>query len=104
MRRRAGVTADSGRLTAIAADAWSAPGVGFLAGVAVLPEARRAGQGRDVCAFVLAELLAARGRIALMVRDWNQAAITMYAGLGLSYRLQQVLRVRTSGGDQVSGR
>jgi len=99
VRRWAGVMADSGWLTSIAADAWSTPGIGFLAGVAVLPEVRRAGQGRDVCAFVLDALLAARGRVALMVGNSNEAAIRMYVGLGLSYRLQQVLRVeRRPGG------
>jgi ribosomal protein S18 acetylase RimI-like enzyme len=52
-----------------------------------------------VCAFVLDALLAARGRVALMVGNSNEAAIRMYVGLGLSYRLQEVLRVeRRPGG------
>jgi ribosomal protein S18 acetylase RimI-like enzyme len=93
--RWAGICDESGRLTSIAADAWSAPGLGFVAGLAVVPAARGTGQGRDVCAFVLSSLIASHGRVAMMVRDWNEAAIAMYAGLGLTYRQQQVLGVRS---------
>ncbi len=89
--RWAGITDHAGSLTSIAADAWSAPGLGFVAGLAVVPAARRTGQGRDVCCFVLDALLAAHGRVAMMVRDWNEAAIAIYAELGLTYRHQQVL-------------
>jgi ribosomal protein S18 acetylase RimI-like enzyme len=96
--RWAGIADRTGSLTSIAADAWSAPGLGFVAGLAVVPEARRTGQGRDVCAFVLDSLLAAHGRVAMMVRDWNEAAIAIYADLGLAYRHQQVLDVRSSPG------
>jgi ribosomal protein S18 acetylase RimI-like enzyme len=92
--RWAGITDQTGWLTSTAADAWSAPGLGFVAGLAVVPGARRTGQGRDVCAFVLEALMAAHGRVAMMVRDWNEAAIAIYADLGLTYRHQQVLRVR----------
>lgn len=94
--RWAGIRDAAGSLTSIAADAWSTPGLGFVAGLAVVPAARRTGQGRDVCAFVLESLLAAHGRVAMMVRDWNEAAISIYAGLGLTYRHQQVLGVRAS--------
>jgi ribosomal protein S18 acetylase RimI-like enzyme len=60
----------------------------------VLPHARRSGQGRDVCAFVLEALLAAHGRAALMEWDGNAAAVGLYTKLGMSYRQQQMLRVR----------
>lgn len=62
----------------------------------MLPEARRTGQGQDVCGFVLAALLDAHGRAALMVTERNEAAIGMYTKLGLSFRHQQLLRVRRS--------
>jgi ribosomal protein S18 acetylase RimI-like enzyme len=94
--RWAGITDDAGRLTSIAAEAWSSPGIGFLGGVAVLPGSRRIGQGRDVCAFVLDALLAAHGRVALAVTHWNHAAIGLYTKLGLSYREQESLRVRAA--------
>lgn len=92
--RWAGITDSTGKLTSIAADAWSAPGIGFLASVAVIPEARGAGQGRDVCAFVLDALLAAHGRVAVMAGDLDSDATSMYIKLGLSYRRQQMLRVK----------
>jgi ribosomal protein S18 acetylase RimI-like enzyme len=94
--RWAGITDSGGSLTSIAADAWSAPGVGFLAGLAVVPEARRTGQGRDVSAFVLASLMAAHGRVAMIVRDSDDAGIAMYAELGLTYRHQQMLGIRSN--------
>jgi ribosomal protein S18 acetylase RimI-like enzyme len=94
--RWAGITDLTGSLTSIAADAWSSPGLGFLAGLAVAPEARRRGQGRDVGAFVLKSLLAVHGRVAMMVQNSHTAAIAMYAELGLTYRNQQVLGVRSS--------
>jgi ribosomal protein S18 acetylase RimI-like enzyme len=97
IRRWAGIADPGGRLTCAAADAWSSPGVGFLAGVAVVPDARRAGQGRDVCGFLLTALLAAHGRVALMVRDKDAAAIGLYAQLGMTHRLQQMLRVAPAG-------
>jgi hypothetical protein len=91
--RWAGITDLAGTLTSIAADAWSSPGLGFLAGLAVAPEARRTGQGRDVSAFVLRSLLAMHGRVAMMVQNSDEAAIATYAELGLTYRNQQVLGV-----------
>ncbi len=97
VRRWAGITNAAGSVTSIAADAWSAPGLGFVAGLAVMPAARGVGQGRDVCAFVLDKLMTAHGRVAMMVRDWSEAAIAIYSELGLTYRHQQVLRVRSGG-------
>jgi ribosomal protein S18 acetylase RimI-like enzyme len=93
--RWAGITDLAGELTSIAADAWSSPGLGFLAGLAVVPAARRTGQGRDVGAFVLKSLMAAHGRVAAMVQHSDETAIAMYAALGLTYRDQQVLGVRS---------
>jgi hypothetical protein len=76
VNRWAGIRDGSGSLTATAADAWSTPTVGFLAGVAVSEPARGAGRGRDVCHFVLADLLAVYDRASLMVHTWNTAAGT----------------------------
>jgi ribosomal protein S18 acetylase RimI-like enzyme len=92
--RWAGICDDRGLLTSTAADAWSSPGLGFIAGLAVVPPARRTGQGRDVCAFVVDSLIASHGRVAMMVRDSSEATIAMYVDLGLTYRQQQVLRIK----------
>jgi ribosomal protein S18 acetylase RimI-like enzyme len=92
--RWAGIADRAGALTSIAADAWSAPGLGFLAGLAVVPEARRTGQGRDVSAFVLSALMAMHGRVAMMVQNSSEAVIAKYAELNLTYRHQQILGVR----------
>ncbi|MFF0338797.1 GNAT family N-acetyltransferase [Kribbella sp. NPDC004875] len=86
VRRWAAVTGDRGELLSIAADAWSAPGVGFLAGVATHPVARGKGLSRQVCAFVTAELIKRHGRVALMVNGDNAAAIAVYERLGYRYR------------------
>lgn len=96
--RWAGITDLAGSLTSTAADAWSSPGLGFVAGLAVVPAARRTGQGRDVTAFVLKSLMAVHGRVAMMVQNSGETAIARYAELGLTYRNQQVLGVRSSGG------
>jgi GNAT superfamily N-acetyltransferase len=76
---------EPGRLLSVAADACSAPEVGFLAGVATLPAARGRGLSRQVCAFVTAELVKRHGRAALMVDQSNEAAIGLYRKLGYSY-------------------
>ena len=55
-----------GELLSVAADAWSAPEVGFLAGVATRPVARGKGLSRQVCGFVTAELLKRHRRAALL--------------------------------------
>jgi ribosomal protein S18 acetylase RimI-like enzyme len=98
--RWAGITDLAGSLTSIAADAWSSPGLGFVAGLAVVPAARRTGQGRDVTAFVLKSLMAMHGRVAMMVRNSDAATIAMYAQLGLTYRNQQMLGVGPGGRDR----
>lgn len=94
--RWAGITDLAGSLTGIAADAWSSPGLGFVAGLAVVPEARRTGQGRDVSTFVLKSLMAVHGRVAMMVQNSGETAIARYGEFGLTYRNQQVLGVRSS--------
>jgi GNAT superfamily N-acetyltransferase len=76
----------SGTPLAVAALAWCAPTVGLLAGVATDPAARGRGLGRQVCAFVLAEALAAYGTAALFVADDNTPALRLYRSLGLAYR------------------
>ncbi|HEY3555926.1 MAG TPA: GNAT family N-acetyltransferase [Kribbella sp.] len=86
VRRWAAVTGDRGELLSVAADAWSAPGTGFLAGVATHPVARGKGLSRQVCAFVTAELVKRHGRAALMVDRSNAAAIAVYERLGYTYR------------------
>jgi ribosomal protein S18 acetylase RimI-like enzyme len=70
----------------VGALAWSAPPVGFLAGVAARPAARGQGLGWQVCRFLLAEALARHGAAALMVDEANQLARRLYQGLGLRYR------------------
>jgi GNAT superfamily N-acetyltransferase len=86
VERWAGARGSDGRLAAVGALAWSAPGVGFMSGVAARPAARGQGLGRQVCALLLAEALARHGAAALMVDDGNQAAVRLYRGLGLRYR------------------
>jgi GNAT superfamily N-acetyltransferase len=86
VERWAGVRDEDGRLMAVTALAWSAPDVGYLAGVAVHPDARGRGHGAAVCRFVLAQALASYGAAALMVEEWNEPAIRMYRRLGMSYR------------------
>ncbi|WP_211592054.1 GNAT family N-acetyltransferase [Microbispora sp. H10836] len=86
VRRWAGVRDGSGALLAVAADAWSAPAVGLLAGVATAVPARGRGLGERVCRFVASALIAEHGRAALMVDDWNHAAFAVYERLGFARR------------------
>ncbi|MEU4192856.1 GNAT family N-acetyltransferase [Kribbella sp. NPDC026611] len=86
VRRWAALTGADGELLSIAADAWSAPEVGFLAGVATKPVARGKGLSRQVCGFVTAELVKQHGQAALMVDRTNDAAIAVYRRLGYTYR------------------
>ncbi|WP_432861319.1 GNAT family N-acetyltransferase [Microbispora rosea] len=86
VRRWAGVRDGSGALLAVAADAWSAPTVGLLAGVATAAPARGRGLGERVCRFVASALIAEHGRAALMVDDWNRAAVGVYERLGFARR------------------
>lgn len=86
VQRWAGIRDDRGALAAVGALAWSAPAVGFLAGIAVHPRARRQGLGRQVCGFLLAEALRVHEMAALMVDEDNAAAIRLYRSLGLRYQ------------------
>ncbi|MER7210393.1 GNAT family N-acetyltransferase [Streptosporangium sp. NPDC020072] len=86
IRRWAGVRAADGSLVATAADAWSCPEVGFVAGVATVSALRGRGYGRRVCAFVFRSLIAAHGRVALVVDTDNRAAIGVYERLGMRLR------------------
>jgi ribosomal protein S18 acetylase RimI-like enzyme len=86
VERWAGIRGDGGRLIAVAADAWSAPTVGFLAGIAVHPEARGLGLGKAVSVFAMAEALLRYGTAALLVDEANTVAIALYRRLGMSYR------------------
>ncbi|MEV0195227.1 GNAT family N-acetyltransferase [Nonomuraea sp. NPDC050691] len=88
VRRWAGTRVE-GRLAAVAAEAWSAPSVGLLAGVATVASLRGRGLAERVCRWVSERLVAAYGRAALMVDDDNPAAIGVYERLG--YRRLRVL-------------
>ncbi|MBB5956468.1 ribosomal protein S18 acetylase RimI-like enzyme [Saccharothrix tamanrassetensis] len=85
-RRWAGVHGDDGALAAVGADAWSAPGVGFIAGVATHPDHRGRGLSTRICAFLTSALLAESGACALMVDAANTTAIKVYERLGFRYR------------------
>jgi ribosomal protein S18 acetylase RimI-like enzyme len=75
-----------GELAAVGADAWSAPHVGFLGGVATHPGFRRRGLSKALCSFVVHDLLERHPACALMVDGGNAAAISAYRGLGFAYR------------------
>lgn len=75
-----------GALAAVAADAWSAPTVGFMAGVATASALRGRGLAGRVCRWLSGRLVAAHGRAALMVDDHNEAALRLYAALGYRRR------------------
>lgn len=77
--------ARTGRLVAVTADAWSAPTVGFVAGVATRGSARGQGLGRAVVATAVHRLVGDHGRVALMVDADNAAARRVYASLGLAW-------------------
>ncbi|NUP34496.1 MAG: GNAT family N-acetyltransferase, partial [Streptomycetaceae bacterium] len=64
----------------------SAPAMGFLSGVAVDRTARGAGLGRRVCGFLVDAILAERGRVGLMVDDWNAPAERLNRKLGFTDR------------------
>ncbi|KAB8161709.1 GNAT family N-acetyltransferase [Streptomyces sp. 3MP-14] len=88
VRRWAGAPGDAGtEPLAVAADAWSAAGCGFMGGVVTHPAARGRGLARAVCGFVLDALVQRHGRAALMVMADNAPAIATYERLGLTKRL-----------------
>ena len=84
--RWAGIRDRNGDLLAVGADAWSVPEIGFIAGVATRTDARGRGLGRDLCAFLTDEMIAGRGRVALMVDHSNTAAVRTYEKLGYTMR------------------
>ncbi|MEU0485988.1 GNAT family N-acetyltransferase [Streptosporangium sp. NPDC006013] len=86
VRRWAGVRDEDGDLVAVAADAWSCPQVGFVAGVATAARRRGAGYGEAVCRLALGDLLISYGRAALMVDTANHTALALYGRLGLRLR------------------
>ncbi|GII95909.1 GNAT family N-acetyltransferase [Sinosporangium siamense] len=92
VRRWAGVRDAAGELAAVAADAWSAPEVGLLAGVATAVHARGRGLAERVCRFVVRELVDTHGRAALLVDDANQSAIRVYERLGFTRRFMASAR------------
>ncbi|GHH25192.1 GNAT family N-acetyltransferase [Streptomyces lanatus] len=78
---------------AVAADAWSAAGCGFMAGVVTHPAARGRGLARAVCGFVLDALVRRHGRAALMVLTGNAPAIATYEHLGMTKRLFEAAHI-----------
>jgi GNAT superfamily N-acetyltransferase len=85
VRRWAGIHDGQG-LVATAAEAWSVPEIGFLAGVATRPDARGRGLATAICSFVTGALLGEHDRIALFADYWNVAAIATYTRLGFGLR------------------
>jgi ribosomal protein S18 acetylase RimI-like enzyme len=85
VHRWAGARDRAGALVATGAVAWSAPTVGFIAGVATLPTARGTGYGTALCRFLTAALLARHGTVALMA-DANKPAVRLYRRLGFAWR------------------
>jgi len=75
-----------GALLAVAGDAWSGAGCGFMAGVVTRPEARGRGLGAAVSRFVVDALVREHGRAALMVDADNTAAVAAYRRAGMSGR------------------
>ncbi|WP_066370967.1 GNAT family N-acetyltransferase [Herbidospora mongoliensis] len=92
--RWAGIRDDHGRLVTVGADAWSAPTVGFIGGVATLPQARGSGLAGAICRFLTATLLDRHGRVSLMVDDLNTAALAVYRRLGYTRRPVAATRIQ----------
>lgn len=74
------------RVAACAADAWSAPSVGLLGGVATAIRAQGRGLGKRVTATAISALVRDYGAAALMVDAGNVAAHALYRSLGMTYR------------------
>jgi GNAT superfamily N-acetyltransferase len=95
VHRWAGTYDGAGQLTAVAADAWSTAGCGFLAGVLTVPEARGRGLGAAVSRFVVGALVREYGRAALMVDADNRPAVAVYERLGMTGYLFRAAAVVT---------
>ncbi|MEV5510838.1 GNAT family N-acetyltransferase [Streptomyces orinoci] len=92
VRRWAGVLGTVGKDAepqplAVAADAWSGAGCGFMAGICTHPATRGRGLARSVSGFVAAALVRRYGRAALMVDTDNVPAIAVYERLGMTKHL-----------------
>ncbi|GLW69877.1 hypothetical protein Kpho02_21760 [Kitasatospora phosalacinea] len=99
VRAWAGVRDETGRLTALAADAWPAPTVGLLAGVVSDPvHGRGRGHAAAACRLALTGILERSPRAALMVDAWNASAIGLYRRLGLDHRQLAAAAQRAAGG------
>ncbi|MGI5437048.1 GNAT family N-acetyltransferase [Streptomyces shenzhenensis] len=82
----AGAGGGGAAVVAVAADAWSAAGCGFLAGVVTHPRARGRGLAAAVSAFVVDALVRRHGRAALMVDADNAPVIAVYERAGMRGR------------------
>ena len=80
------VQTDASGVAACAADAFSAPTVGLLAGVATAGRVRGRGLGRNVTETALGALVRDYGSAALMVDADNVAAQSLYHSVGMTYR------------------
>jgi len=94
VRRWSGIRDAGGELLAVAAEAWSTREIGFMSGIATVPEARGRGLGAAIGAFTANELLDGRDRVALLVDHWNTAALATYTRLGLVTRRVAAARRR----------
>lgn len=92
-QRWAGIRDLPGELVSVAADAWPAPDVGLIGGVATHPAHRGKGLSTAVCAFVAGHLYQRHGTVALMTDEDNAAALRVYRRLKFTYRSVSVLAV-----------
>ncbi len=79
-------TPEGRTLAAVTADAWSAPEVGYVAGVGARSALRGRGYAAAAFGLVLDTLVTERGRAGLMVESANTAAVGLYRRFGLSWR------------------
>jgi ribosomal protein S18 acetylase RimI-like enzyme len=86
VRRWAGIRDERGGLIATAAEAWPAPGLGFIGGVATHPAWRGRGLALALCRFVTNDLLRGAERVGLLADHANEAAKRTYLRLGYTLR------------------